>query len=80
MLSIDEMVCRLMGDHLQVETAVAVGERVKQAIRERAGESMRCSVGIGPNRLLAKVAADMQQAGRADRPAPRGPAGEAVTT
>jgi DNA polymerase IV len=60
-LSIDEMVCRLMGDHLKAETAVEVGERVKRAIRDRAGEWMRCSVGIAPNGLLAKVAADMQK-------------------
>src|SRR5205807_1279315 len=35
-LSIDEMVCQLMGDHLRVETAVEVGQRVKRVIRERA--------------------------------------------
>ena len=60
-LSIDEMVCRLMGDHLKVKTAVEVGQRSKRAIRDRAGEWMRCSVGIAPNGLLAKVAADMQK-------------------
>jgi DNA polymerase-4 len=60
-LSIDEMVCRLMGDHLQIERAIDVGKRIKQAIRDRAGDSMRCSIGIGPNRLLSKVAADMQK-------------------
>jgi DNA polymerase IV len=60
-LSIDEMVCHLMGDHLRIETAVEVGKRIKRALAERAGESMRCSVGLGPNRLLAKVAADMQK-------------------
>src|SRR5439155_6922813 len=49
------------GDHLRVETAVEVARRVKRAVAERAGEWMRCSVGIGPNRLLAKVAADMQK-------------------
>ena len=60
-MSIDEMSCSLMGDHLRVDRAVEVGKRVKRAIRERAGEWMRCSVGIAPNRLLAKVAADMQK-------------------
>jgi DNA polymerase-4 len=59
--SIDEMICRLMGDHLHLERAVEVGRRVKQAIRERAGEWLRCSIGIAPNGLLAKVAADMQK-------------------
>ena len=60
-LSVDEMVCRLMGDHLQLDRAIEVGWRIKRAIRDRAGEWMRCSVGIAPNRLLAKVAADMQK-------------------
>jgi DNA polymerase IV len=60
-LSVDEMVCRLMGDHLKPVRAVEVGRRVKQAIRERAGGQMRCSIGIAPNSLLAKVAADMQK-------------------
>lgn len=60
-LSVDEMVCRLMGDHLRYDRAVEVGRRVKRAIRERAGEWMRCSIGLGPNTLLAKVAADMQK-------------------
>jgi DNA polymerase-4 len=59
--SIDEMVCRLMGDHLKPERALDVGRRVKQAIYKRAGEWMRCSIGIGPNGLLAKVAADMKK-------------------
>ena len=60
-LSIDEMVCHLIGDHLRLETAIEVGKRVKRAVREKVGEWMRCSVGLAPNRLLAKVAADMQK-------------------
>jgi DNA polymerase-4 len=60
-LSIDEMVCKLMGSERQPEGATALGRRVKDAIRRRAGEHLKCSVGVGPNRLLAKVAADMQK-------------------
>ena len=60
-MSIDEMACTLMGDHLRLDRAVEVGQRVKRAIRQRAGEWMRCSIGIAPNCLLAKVAADMQK-------------------
>jgi nucleotidyltransferase/DNA polymerase involved in DNA repair len=55
------MVCRLMGDYMEPERAVEVGARIKRAIRERAGDWMRCSVGIATNRLLAKVAADMHK-------------------
>jgi DNA polymerase-4 len=60
-LSVDEMVCTLMGDHQHEKNALAVARRVKQAVLDRAGEWMRSSVGLAPNRLLAKVAADMQK-------------------
>jgi DNA polymerase IV len=60
-LSIDEMVCRLGGPDRDEETAVALAQQIKQAIREQVGETLRCSVGIGPNRLLAKLAADIQK-------------------
>ncbi|WP_020473269.1 DNA polymerase Y family protein [Zavarzinella formosa] len=60
-LSVDEMVCRLWGDHATVERATEVAKAVKRAIIRDAGECMTCSVGIAPNRLLAKVAADMKK-------------------
>ncbi len=60
-LSVDEMRCLLMGDHLRLEKAIEVGRRVKRSIQDRCGEWMRSSVGLGPNPLLAKVAADMQK-------------------
>ena len=60
-LSIDEMVCRLMGDYTDPDRAVEIGGRIKRAIRERAGDWMCCSIGIATNRLLAKVAADMHK-------------------
>jgi DNA polymerase-4 len=60
-LSVDEMVCKLQGAERQPDEAVKLSRRVKEAIRRQAGESLRCSVGLGPNRLLAKVAADMQK-------------------
>ena len=60
-VSIDEMACRLVGDERTPEKAVAIAKRVKRAIFDSAGEWMRCSVGIGPNVMLAKVAGDMQK-------------------
>ena len=36
-------------------------DRIKAAIRERAGDYLTCSIGIAPNTLLAKVAADMKK-------------------
>ncbi|MDZ4686713.1 MAG: type VI secretion protein ImpB [Planctomycetaceae bacterium] len=60
-LSVDEMVCRLRGPDQEEDTAVALGMQIKQAIREQVGESLRCSVGIAPNRMLAKLAGDVQK-------------------
>jgi len=60
-LSIDEMVCRLSPQHRLPESAVAVAGHVKQAIAEQVGSYLRCSVGLAPNRFLAKVASNMQK-------------------
>src|SRR5262245_21439876 len=59
--SIDEMYCQLQGRERQPDGATEVARQVKLAIRTQVGEALRCSVGLGPNRLLAKVAADMQK-------------------
>jgi len=60
-LSIDEMVCRLRGIDQEEDQAVALGQAIKRAIREQVGQSLRCSVGVGPNRMLAKLASDCQK-------------------
>jgi DNA polymerase-4 len=60
-MSIDEMSCRLARDEQDPERAVALAMKIKHAIATRVGECMRCSVGIAPNRFLAKVGTDMQK-------------------
>ncbi|GIW29404.1 MAG: DNA polymerase IV [Meiothermus sp.] len=60
-LSIDEMVCKLMGREKEPENALQLGRQVKEAIYRRVGGQLRCSVGLGPNRFLAKVAAEMHK-------------------
>src|SRR5580698_8888371 len=60
-LSIDEMACRLMGREQPVEAARELALRVKQSVRDHAGQTLRCSVGLAPNRYLAKIASDMQK-------------------
>ncbi|GIW26174.1 DNA polymerase [Meiothermus sp.] len=60
-LSIDELVCKLMGREKEPAAALRLGEQVKQAIYRRVGQELRCSVGLGPNRFLAKVAAEMHK-------------------
>jgi DNA polymerase-4 len=60
-LSIDEMACRLRGEDQRPDRAVQLAGQVKAAIRRRLGSQLRCSIGLAPNRMLAKVAADLQK-------------------
>ncbi|MEM9065057.1 MAG: DNA polymerase [Planctomycetota bacterium] len=55
-LSIDECACDLLSNERDEPVAVAIGHAIKDAIAERIG-TITCSVGLAPNRLLAKVAA-----------------------
>jgi DNA polymerase-4 len=59
--SIDEMVCQLMGREQEPPHARAIALAIKQAIKDDVGESLRCSIGMAPNRYLAKIASDMQK-------------------
>ncbi len=59
--SIDEMVCQLIGRERQPTVARRIALAAKQAIREGVGETLRCSIGMAPNRYLAKIASDMQK-------------------
>lgn len=59
--SIDEMVCRLSPQHRETGRAVMLAQEVKEAIHHQAGTALRCSVGLAPNRFLAKVASNMQK-------------------
>lgn len=59
--SIDEMACDLTGSWQQRAKAESVARQVKDSVRQRVGEFMKCSIGIAPNRFLAKTAADMQK-------------------
>ena len=60
-LSIDEMVCELRGPDKATDAALTICRDIKTAIRQRVGTYLKCSIGLGPNRLLAKLAADMQK-------------------
>lgn len=59
-MSIDEMACRLTGRDQKVANAVELGRQVKKAIL-KVGDQLRSSVGLAPNRFLAKVASNMQK-------------------
>ena len=60
-LSIDEMACDLMGSEREEANAVKLGRQIKQAIYNQVGEVLHSSVGIAPNRFLAKTASNMQK-------------------
>jgi len=57
--SIDEMGCLLDDRRAKEEVALELGRRIKRGLLERVGEVITCSVGIAPNRYLAKVASDL---------------------
>ncbi|MFM9890146.1 MAG: Y-family DNA polymerase [Rickettsiales bacterium] len=59
--SIDEFACELMGDERQEAVAIQKAHAIKAAIRAQVGVHVRCSIGIAPNRYLAKVATDLQK-------------------
>ena len=60
-LSVDEMVCRLWSNERDLSAAIRLGEHVKTQIKRQVGECLHCSVGLGLNPFLAKVAAELQK-------------------
>jgi DNA polymerase IV len=60
-LSIDEMASSLIGREQPLTAALDLAKRVKASIRENVGATLRCSIGLAPNRYLAKIASDMQK-------------------
>lgn len=60
-MSVDEMACKLIGDERTPAKATAIARHIKREIRASVGDHLLCSVGVGPNVMLAKVAGDMQK-------------------
>jgi DNA polymerase IV len=60
-MSIDEMACRLIGRERPLLAALELAREVKAAVCRKAGATLRCSVGLAPNRYLAKIASDMEK-------------------
>lgn len=60
-MSIDELAGELMGSQRVIENARALALRIRRTVHEHVGSELRCSIGIAPNRFLAKVASDMQK-------------------
>lgn len=59
--SIDEMGLLLDRRHQDEKVAVDLARRIKQGLREKVGEVITCSIGIAPNRFLAKLASDIEK-------------------
>lgn len=57
-LSIDEVACPLIGRERQRDNAVAIADRIHRRIADEF-DWIKCSIGIAPNRFLAKTASDM---------------------
>ena len=56
-MSVDEMACRLMGRERALPNATTIAVDIKR--RSTVGSTLRCSVGLAPNRYLSKIASDL---------------------
>ena len=59
--SIDEVHCPLWGEWMEAGAARRLAENIKTAIAQKISPLLTCSVGLAPNRFLAKTASDMQK-------------------
>ena len=59
--SIDEVACRLCDNENGAAEVIALARRIKAGIAANVGICLRSSIGVAPNRLLAKLASDMQK-------------------
>ncbi|WP_460274976.1 Y-family DNA polymerase [Celeribacter sp. ULVN23_4] len=58
--SIDECSCLLMGSEQELPRALEIGRALQRAVL-RISPALRCSVGLAPTRLLAKLAAELEK-------------------
>jgi DNA polymerase-4 len=57
--SIDEIDCRLLAN--ERARAADIAYAIKRALAAQIGPTLTCSIGLAPNELLAKIAAEMQK-------------------
>ncbi|MFK7760532.1 MAG: DNA-directed DNA polymerase [Candidatus Midichloriaceae bacterium] len=60
-LSIDECAGRLTGKFQLKQNAVELAYKIKKGITNNIGDNIKCSVGIAPNRFLAKIATEIEK-------------------
>lgn len=61
--SIDECSCLLTGSEQALPRAIGIGRALQQVVMRQVHPALRCSVGLAPTRLLAKVAAGLEKPG-----------------
>ncbi len=59
--SIDELSSRLPPGRRSAERATEVAMNIKRGLHDNIGEAIKCSIGVAPNSLLAKIASDMKK-------------------
>lgn len=59
--SIDEVACELMRNEAEPERLKKIALSIKCGLARNIGEVVKCSIGVAPNRYLAKIATDMQK-------------------
>jgi DNA polymerase-4 len=59
--SIDEVACRLLDNENSEAEVRVLAARIKAGIHDNVGDWLTCSIGVAPNRLLAKLASDMMK-------------------
>ncbi len=59
--SIDEVACQLMDNERSHARTAEIAAAIKRGLAKNVGEYIKCSIGVAPNRYLAKVATDMQK-------------------
>lgn len=59
--SIDEVACRLMDNETDIEVIKKIAKNIKAGLAKNVGEYIKCSIGIAPNRYLAKIATDIKK-------------------
>ena len=59
--SIDEVACRLIGKQCQENEVRQLAKNIKEGLQKKIGNYIRCSIGIAPNRFLAKTASNLEK-------------------
>lgn len=60
-LSIDELRIRLLASEATADASRKIANNIKEAIWDRVGESLNCSIGIAPNPFLAKIGTEIEK-------------------